>query len=141
MYSNLRDSERDRYFCKLHFRHGATSKLSPLSGVNPTSRLRPPPSLPIIIFLNVSNIDPQLWNIGDHIGSITAPLWRLSVTESFALPPDLRWNAMTDYPAAIPLLAIQRLGLLFVSRSPGPLFQSLSGAKHGRVAGDQFGSE
>lgn len=31
------------------------------------------------------------------------------MTESFALPPDQGWNAMTDYPAAIPLLAIQQL--------------------------------
>ena len=32
-----------------------------------------------------------------------------SVTESVALPPEARWNAMTDYPAAIPLFAIQQL--------------------------------
>src|SRR5256712_12291476 len=31
------------------------------------------------------------------------------VTESVALPPEARWNAMTDYPAAIPLFAIQQL--------------------------------
>jgi len=38
-----------------------------------------------------------------------SPRWRLPVTESFVLPPDPGWNAMTDYPAAIPLLAIQQL--------------------------------
>jgi hypothetical protein len=48
-------------------------------------------------------------NPEEHDGSITVPCGRLPVTESFALPPDPRWNAMTDYPAAIPLLAIQQL--------------------------------
>jgi hypothetical protein len=66
-------------------------------------------SLPIINFLNVVNIERRLRNPKEHAGCITAPRWRLPVTESFALPPDPRWNAMTDYPAAIPLLAIQRL--------------------------------
>jgi hypothetical protein len=32
-----------------------------------------------------------------------------SVTESVVLPPEARWNAMTDYPAAIQLSAIQQL--------------------------------
>ena len=75
----------------------------------------------------MSNIDQQLWNPGDHLGSITAPLRRLSVTESFALPPDLRWIAMTKYPAAIPLLAIQglrcpkcRSRMMLARIAPGP---------------------
>jgi hypothetical protein len=62
-----------------------------------------------LIFSNVSNNDRRLRNPEEHDGSITAPRWRLPVTESFALPPDPGWNAMTDYPAAIPLLAIQQL--------------------------------
>jgi hypothetical protein len=37
----------------------------------------------------VTNIDQQRWNPEEHAGSITAPLQRLPVTESFALPPDL----------------------------------------------------
>jgi hypothetical protein len=62
-----------------------------------------------LIFLNVINFDRCLRNPEEHAGSITVPRWRLPVTESFALPPDPRWNAMTDYPAAISLLAIQQL--------------------------------
>ena len=58
-------------------------------------------------FQKLINIDQRLQSSREHDGSIT-PRWRLPVTESFALPPDPRWNAMTDYPAAIPLLAIQR---------------------------------
>ena len=37
----------------------------------------------------MTNIDQQRWNPEEHAGSITAPLQRLPVTESFALPPDL----------------------------------------------------
>ena len=44
-----------------------------------------------------------------HGAEITAPYRLSSVTESVALPPEARWNAMTDYPAAIPLFAIQQL--------------------------------
>ena len=49
------------------------------------------------------------------------------VTESVALPPEARWNAMTDYPAAIPLFAIQQLRcpkcrarMKLARTSPGP---------------------
>ena len=37
------------------------------------------------------------------------PLRLLPVTESVALPPEARWNAMTDYPVAIPVFAIRQL--------------------------------
>src|SRR5713101_1197467 len=46
---------------------------------------------------------------GNLLFPITAPYRLLPVTESVALPPEARWNAMTDYPAAIPLFAIQQL--------------------------------
>jgi hypothetical protein len=59
--------------------------------------------------------------------SITAQLRHLPVTESFALPPDLKVECMTDYLAAIPLLAIQRLRcpkcqrrMMLARTSPGP---------------------
>ena len=49
------------------------------------------------------------------------------VTESVALPPEARWNAMTDYPAAIPMFAIQQLRcpkcrarMKLARTSPGP---------------------
>ncbi len=49
------------------------------------------------------------------------------VTESVALPPEARWNAMSDYPAAIPLFAIQQLRcpkcrarMKLARTSPGP---------------------
>jgi len=43
------------------------------------------------------------------ISSSPSRLRLLSVTESVALAPEARWNAMTDYPAAIQLSAIQHL--------------------------------
>src|SRR5258705_7443218 len=55
------------------------------------------------------------------------PLRLLPVTESVALPPEARWNAMTDYPAAIPMFAIQQLRcpkcrahMKLARTSPGP---------------------
>jgi hypothetical protein len=49
------------------------------------------------------------------------------VTESVVLPPEARWNAMTDYPAAILLSAIQKLRcpkcrarMRLARTSPGP---------------------
>jgi hypothetical protein len=62
-----------------------------------------------LIFSNVSNNDRRLRNPKSMLVPSPSPRWRLPVTESFALPPDPGWNAMTDYPAAIPLLAIQQL--------------------------------
>ena len=62
-----------------------------------------------LIFSNVSNNDRRLRNPKSMLVPSPSPCWRLPVTESFALPPDPGWNAMTDYPAAIPLLAIQQL--------------------------------
>ena len=62
-----------------------------------------------LIFSNVSNNDRRLRNPKGMLVPSPSPRWRLPVTESFALPPDPGWNAMTDYPAAIPLLAIQQL--------------------------------
>jgi hypothetical protein len=64
------------------------------------------PTVSRSIFQKLINIDQRLQRSREHDGSITLPRWRLPVTESFALPPVPRWNAMTDYPAAIPLLAI-----------------------------------
>jgi hypothetical protein len=62
-----------------------------------------------------------------HIGFTTAPCWQPSAPESLATPPDLMWNAMTDYLAAIPLLAIQHLRcskcktrMMLAHISPGP---------------------
>ena len=40
---------------------------------------------------------------------LMGPSSLLPVAESVALPPEARWNAMTDYPAAIPMFAIQQL--------------------------------
>ena len=83
--------------------------------------------------MNVVNFDRYLRNPEEHAGRITVPRWRPPVTESFALPPDPGWNAMTDYPAAIPLLAIQRLRcpkcrthLTLARISPGPTGFELS---------------
>jgi hypothetical protein len=60
------------------------------------------PSLPIINFLDVTNIDQQPWNPEEHAGSITAPLQRLPVTESFALPPDLKVECNDRLPSRNP---------------------------------------
>ena len=60
------------------------------------------PSFPIINFLNVSSIDHRLWNLGEHAGSITAPVRRLPVTESFALPPDLKVECNDPLPSRNP---------------------------------------
>src|SRR5258708_16115210 len=64
---------------------------------------------------------------GKSTDPITAHLRLLPVTESVALPPEARWNAMTDYPAAIPLFAIQQLRcpkcrarMKLARTSPGP---------------------
>ena len=64
---------------------------------------------------------------GNLLIPITAPLRLLPVTESVALPPEARWNAMTDYPAAIPMFAIQQLRcpkcrarMKLARTSPGP---------------------
>jgi hypothetical protein len=59
------------------------------------------------LFQNLSNFDQRLRNPGRMLGSASPPF--LTVTEGCALPPDRGWNAMTDYPAAIPLLGIHRL--------------------------------
>src|ERR1035437_1767249 len=42
------------------------------------------------LFQRLTNIDQRLRNSREHAGSITAPLRHLPVTESFALPPDLK---------------------------------------------------
>ena len=42
------------------------------------------------LILKLSNIDQRLRTPEAHAGSITAPAWQLSVTESVALPPDPR---------------------------------------------------
>jgi hypothetical protein len=60
------------------------------------------PSFPIINFLNVSSIDHRLLNPGEHGGSITAPLRHLPVTESFALPPDLKVECNDRLPSRNP---------------------------------------
>ena len=43
-----------------------------------------------IKYCEVSNIDQQLRKPEAHVGSITVRHWPLPVTESVALPPDLR---------------------------------------------------
>jgi hypothetical protein len=58
--------------------------------------------LPIINFLNVSSIDQRLWNPGEHADFITAPLRHLPVTESFALPPDIKVECNERLPSRNP---------------------------------------
>ena len=78
-------------------------------------------------FGNLSNIDPRLGKPEDHVGSIIALFGsdgRPRVSRSRLTK---RGNAMTDYPAAIPLLAIERLRcpkcrtrMMLARISPGP---------------------
>jgi hypothetical protein len=51
---------------------------------------------------NVSNIDHRLGNRDEDAGSITDPLWHPPVTESSALPPDLRVECNDQLPSRNP---------------------------------------
>jgi hypothetical protein len=56
----------------------------------------------LIKYWKVSNIDQGLRNPKEHAGSITAPRWRLPVTESFALPPDSKVECNDRLPSRNP---------------------------------------
>jgi hypothetical protein len=79
------------------------------------------------LFQELTNCDQRLRNSEGNAGLITVPRRHLPVTESFALSPDLEVEPMPDYPAVIPLLAIQRLRcpkcqmrMTLARISPGP---------------------
>src|ERR1035437_9888853 len=61
------------------------------------------------LFQRLTNIDQRLRNSREHAGSITAPLRHLPVTESFALPPDLKVECNDRSSSRNPAARIHRL--------------------------------